>query len=400
MSESVPQLNETDTSHEVKDADLIFDTVFSGLLRDYGLENLRFPREVIWLNGAPGAGKGTQTKFLMQTRGLTAEPVVVSSLLKSPAAKRLIDAGKMAGDREVTDLVFRALLAPENHSGIVVDGFPRTKVQVLTLKLLYDRLNQLRNQYLGTVHASSFPKPLFHIVVLFIDEAESVRRQLHRGQQAVKQSATDQAAGLSTVGGPRATDLSAETAANRYRTFKEITYESLQSLREIFHYHYVNAHGSIEDVQRRIEDELSYQSSLELDQATHDRIAGIPIAQALGIHARQELVDRLERYNEEYADIFLPVIEIIESEFIPTIRMHAISGRAYVYSDNAIFEDQLAIAMVIDIFSERGYHTVADHRRYPVPVRLNADTLEIETRKNRLWRFIITFPGSEIRRGV
>ena len=208
------------------------------------------------------------------------------------------------------------------------------------------------------------------------------------------------AAGLSADSTPRATYLSPETAANRYRTFKEITYESLQSLREIFHYHYVNALGSIDDVRKRIEEELSYQSSLELDQATHDRIAAIPIAQSLGIHARQELVDRLERYNEEYADIFLPIIDLIQTEFIPTIRTHAISGKAYVYSENSIFEDDLAIAMVIDIFSERGYHTVADHRRYPVPVRVNRETFEIETRKNRLWRFIITFPGSEIRRGV
>jgi adenylate kinase len=399
MSEAVP-IVKADAQHEVKDADLIFDAVFGGLAKDFGLENLHFPREVIWLNGAPGAGKGTQTHFLMQTRGLTAGPIVVSSLLKSPAASQLIDAGQMVGDREVTDLVFRALLAPENHSGIVVDGFPRTKVQVLTLKLLYERLNQLRNKFLGTVHAPAFTKPLFHIVVLFIDEGESVRRQLYRGQEAVKQSATDKAAGLTADSTPRATDLSPETAANRYRTFKEITYESLRSLREIFHYHYVNALGSIDDVRKRIEEELSYQSSLELDQATHDRIAAIPIAQSLGIHARQELVDRLARYNEEYADLFLPVIELIQTEFIPTIRTHAISGKAYVYSESPIFEDPIAIAMVIDIFSERGYHTVADHRRYPVPVRVNPETFEIETRKNRLWRFIITFPGSEIRRGV
>ena len=400
LSEGTVTAAPSDAQHEVKDADLIFDSVFNGLVADYGLENLRFPREVIWLNGAPGAGKGTQTKFLMQTRGITAEPIVVSSLLKSPEARKLIDAGKMAGDREVTDLVFRALLSPENEAGIVVDGFPRTKVQVLTLKLLYDKLNQLRNQFLGTDLAHAFPKPLFQIVVLFIDEAESVRRQLYRGQKAMQQSATAEEAGVDSGDTPRATDLSSEKAANRYRTFKEITYESLQSLREIFHYHYVNAHGTIEQVQERIEDELRYQSSLELAQETFDRIAGIPIAQSLGIHARQELVDRLERYNDEYADLFIPVIELIENDFIPTIRTHAISGRAYIYSENPIFEDPLAIAMVIDVFSERGYHAVADHRRYPVPVKVNPETYEIETRKNRLWRFIISFPGSEIRRGV
>jgi aspartyl-tRNA(Asn)/glutamyl-tRNA(Gln) amidotransferase subunit A len=43
--------------------------------------------------GAPGSGKGTQTDFIAQTRGLTCGPIVISSLLDSPEAKRLKDAG-------------------------------------------------------------------------------------------------------------------------------------------------------------------------------------------------------------------------------------------------------------------------------------------------------------------
>ena len=30
----------------------------------------------IWLNGAPGAGKGTNTDFIMRYRNLTAPPIV------------------------------------------------------------------------------------------------------------------------------------------------------------------------------------------------------------------------------------------------------------------------------------------------------------------------------------
>ena len=115
---------------EVKDAQMIFDSVWHELEKEVGTENLKFPAENFWLNGAPGAGKGTQTAFIMEFRDLTERPIVVSELLQSPEAKKKIDAGLLAGDREVTKLVLRELLDPKYESGAVVDGYPRTKTQV------------------------------------------------------------------------------------------------------------------------------------------------------------------------------------------------------------------------------------------------------------------------------
>src|SRR5690606_24760488 len=122
---------------EIKDAQLIFNTVWQELEEEYGRENLVFPRELHWLNGAPGAGKGTHTRTLMNYRDLTEGPVVVSELLKSPEARSRIDAGMLVGDKEVTSLVFRKLLDPTYASGVVIDGYPRSKVQVECLKLLF-----------------------------------------------------------------------------------------------------------------------------------------------------------------------------------------------------------------------------------------------------------------------
>src|SRR5215211_7922433 len=85
------------TDLEIKDAHLIFDSVWQDLEADVGRENLRFPKEIILLGGAPGAGKGTNTAFILKTRGLTCDPIVVSSLLNSPDAKALKDAGNMVG---------------------------------------------------------------------------------------------------------------------------------------------------------------------------------------------------------------------------------------------------------------------------------------------------------------
>lgn len=384
---------------EVKDANLIFNSVWQELVEEYGLDHLRFPNEVIWLNGAPGAGKGTQTRFIQDYRGLTAPPVVVSALLQSPEAQKLIDAGMMVGDREVTSLVFRALLRPENQTGVVVDGYPRTKVQVICLKLLHDKLNALRREYVDTPLASQFRKPMFHIVVLFVDEAESVRRQILRGEKAREHNAEVEASGVGEMIEIRATDLSEETSRNRYRTFKEVTYESLKTLREVFFYHYINAHGTIDEVQRRIRDELRYQSSLELDQSTFDVISRIPVARSLSVHARQELVKRLDSYDADYPELFRETVALIDEKFMPIVRKHAISGKAYINSESAFLENPQVLAMIIDIFSDRGYHIVIDIRRYDVPKRVNPETWEIETREKTVWRFILTFPGSEIRRG-
>lgn len=384
---------------EVKDANLIFSAAWQELENEVGIEGLRFPNEVIWLNGAPGAGKGTQTRFIQRYRSLTAPPIVVSDLLKSPAARKLINAGLMVGDREVTGLLLRALLRPENHTGVVVDGYPRTKVQVICLRLLHQKLNALRNQYIGTPLASQFRKPMFHIVVLFVDEAESVRRQILRGERARIHNAAVEASGVGELEETRATDLSEEAARNRYRTFKEVTYESLKSLRQVFFYHYVSAHGTVEEVQRRIQEELRYQSSLELDQATYDRISRIPIARELSTHSRQELVNRLDSYNAEHPELFEQAVNLIDEKFMPIIRRHTMSGRAHINSESPILTDPLALTMIIDVFADRGYDTVIDIRRYDIPSRINPETWEIELREKIVWHFLVNFPGSRVRRG-
>jgi adenylate kinase len=230
---------------EIKDAALIFDYVWKNLVSRYGEENLIFPKEIFWLNGAPGSGKGTNTRFIMEFRSITANPIVVSDLLKSPAAKALIDQGKLVGDREVTELVFSALLDPGNSKGVIVDGFPRTQVQVDCLKMLYTRLKKLSVQYLNTEHSHKFRRSNFHIVVLFIDEKESVVRQLKRGRQMMEHNEKVEASGVGEKYTVRATDLSEETALGRYNTFKSVTYEALKSLREEFYYHYIDAYGSV-----------------------------------------------------------------------------------------------------------------------------------------------------------
>lgn len=335
----------------------------------------------------------------MKHRDFTGEPIVVSSLLKSPEAQKRIDAGLLVGDKDVTGLVFRKLLEPGYETGAIVDGFPRTKVQVECLKLLYTKLVELRAEHLGTPLAKRFRKPQFHIIVLFIDENESVKRQLLRGKQAMQHNEEVRQSGMGTLLEVRQTDLEENAARNRYRTFKEVTYEALKSLRELFHYHYINAHGTVDTVQQRIIAELKYQSSLELDQSTYDRLSVVPVATSIAQHARQELVKRLDDYEHNHTELFAQVVTLIKEKFMPIIYRHAISGLAHVNSEDPLFENDLALAMLIDIFSERGFHAVIDVRRERIPRRINRETFEIETEIKKVYRAQIRFPGSDIRRG-
>ena len=129
-SENQPPLEE---NLEVKDAQLIFRNEWDALEEEYGHENLRFPKEIILLGGAPGSGKGTQTQFIMDARGLTCPPIVVSDLLNTPQMRAIKESGGMVGDQEVVGILFRRMLEEEFRDGCVLDGFPRTRVQVLEL---------------------------------------------------------------------------------------------------------------------------------------------------------------------------------------------------------------------------------------------------------------------------
>lgn len=385
---------------EIKDAALIFNAVWTELEQSFGREELRFPKEIILLGGAPGAGKGTHTQFILRARGLTCRPIVVSALLDSPDARRIKDAGGMVGDREVMGILLRELLKPEYRDGCILDGFPRTEVQVECLKLLVDRMQGLRKEFYGTPLGIHFRQPTVHIMVLFVDEKTSVARQLKRGREVKAHNEEVRRTGDGELLEERATDYDPALAQRRYRVFKEQTWDALLSLREIFHYHSINAQGEVEEVEQNILKELKYQSSLELDPATHDTLRVIPVAEEIVVHARQELVKRLDSYQFENGELFANVVGFVSKKIMPIVLRHAISGFALINTEDRLLDDPLALAMLIDIFSERGYHAVVDLHRIEVPDRFDPATGAITCRVKKVFRIQIRFAGSEIRRGT
>lgn len=384
---------------EIKDALLIFNRIWQELEDSLGIENLRFPKELILLGGAPGSGKGTNTDYIRKVRGITAEPIVMSQLLDSPEAKKIKADGGMVGDEEVLRLLFDKLLKPEFRDSAVLDGFPRTNVQVECLKMLYDRMVMLRRRFSDSPEAHHYRQPVFHIMVLFVDEAESIARQLKRGRETLVHNADVRQTGVGELEEERATDFDLELARNRYRTFKEKTYDALVSLKQIFHYHFINAQAPIEEVRQNIIRELDYQSSLELDPRTYDTLRHMPLADEIILQARQELVNRLDGYQVQHPDLLRTVVGFIQEKMMPVIKRYAVTGRATINSEDKLFHDNLAVAILIDIFSERGFQAMVDIHRLEIPEKFDLKTGAISTRLKLVYRITIFFSGSKIRRG-
>jgi adenylate kinase len=384
---------------EVKDARIIFTPIWDILQEEVGRENLRFPKEIILLGGAPGSGKGTQTQFISESRGLTCPPIVISELLTTPEMERIKAQGGMVGDKEVLTVLLRTLLDETFRDGVILDGFPRTPVQVEFLKLLVDKISALHDEFANTPLAIHFRRPTIHAMVLFVSESTSVTRQLGRGREIAEYNRKVAETGIGTPIDLRATDLSEELVRRRYQVFKEQTWAALTSLRQLYHYHFINAEGAIADVQANILKELKYQSSLELDPRTFERLRVLPLAEELVVHGRQELVKRLDSYELDHTELLRQIVELVSGKFMPIITRHALSGRATVNSEDSIFNEPLAIPMLIDIFSERGYHAVVDKTIQQVPERVDLKTGEIKFRTNAVYRIHVTFEASKIRRG-
>jgi adenylate kinase len=76
--------------------------------------------------------------------------------------------------------------------------------------------------------------------VLYVNEAESVRRQLARGKAAVEHNARVKETGQGDLVDVRETDTSLAYAKSRYKTFSEQALDALESLKKEFPYHVID----------------------------------------------------------------------------------------------------------------------------------------------------------------
>jgi adenylate kinase len=97
------------------------------------------------LLGPPGAGKGTQSKRMMEHYGipqvstgdLLRENVVLGTEL-GKAAKAVMARGELVSDDLVCNMVRERLMLPDCQRGYILDGFPRTAAQAGWLDALLE----------------------------------------------------------------------------------------------------------------------------------------------------------------------------------------------------------------------------------------------------------------------
>lgn len=102
----------------------------------------------IILLGPPGAGKGTQARHLVDTRGMV--QLSTGDMLRDAMASgsemgkkvaKIMEAGQLVTDEIVIGLIEERLNA-ESGAGFIFDGFPRTLAQADALAALLAKLGQ------------------------------------------------------------------------------------------------------------------------------------------------------------------------------------------------------------------------------------------------------------------
>ena len=102
----------------------------------------------LMLFGAPGAGKGTQAKFLIEkynipqiSTGDMFRAAIADKTDMGMEAKKFMDDGKLVPDEITIGIIKDRLAESDCKNGFILDGFPRTLAQAEALNGLLKDLN-------------------------------------------------------------------------------------------------------------------------------------------------------------------------------------------------------------------------------------------------------------------
>ena len=323
-----------------------------------------FPKEIVFLSGAPGAGKRSMAAWVSSTRGFTAPAIQMKELLHRHGHD--VEAARI-DDLIAFEELLMELMSGNYADGVVVIGFPRTAGQVAALKVLQQMLEVERRE------RSSFepvPRAVFRFVELYVEPRKSISRQMD-------------------APGKRWSKTEAE---ERYQTYRDHGTPTLVELRKHFAYSLIDTNAPMSEVQDRIMKELAYQSTMELSAETHELVYGLPTARRVAHRSRQQLVARLDDYQATEPELFADVVADLELNFYPPIVRHALGGRTVVRSQNPIYHRGTARDMAVDVLTERGFSVMQSESVRDKAIRMDRNTLEFIYEQTPTFYFEIRFP--------
>ncbi len=178
----------------------------------------------IILFGPPGAGKGTQSQFLIEKYQLI--HISTGDVLRAEMnagtelglkAKAFMEQGVLVPDEVVIGMIDAKLKESSNAQGVIFDGFPRTIPQAQALDALLESKGQ----------------PIRGVLGLEVNEIELVKRVLERGK---------------TSG--RADDQNEELVQKRVSEYNTKTKAVADYYAAKGKYHSVNGIGEIENIKK------------------------------------------------------------------------------------------------------------------------------------------------------
>ena len=180
----------------------------------------------IILFGPPGAGKGTQSKYLVNklnafqisTGDLLREEIKKNSDIGNTIINDMTD-GKFISDDIVNKLIENLISDPQKKNKLIFDGYPRSLSQAKNLEVLLKNLNQSID------------------LILFLNvDKETILKRLERRKIIENRS-----------------DDASETILKRYEKYMETTQPVLNFYSENPNFKEIDGNLEIEEITRKID---------------------------------------------------------------------------------------------------------------------------------------------------
>ena len=260
----------------------------------------------IALFGPPGAGKGTQSTFLIEKYNLFY--ISTGDLLRKELAeetklgleaKSIIAAGKLVSDEIIVQILEKTIKENPQANGFLFDGFPRTYIQAYILEGLMIKLNTSLNC----------------LISIELPEDESVSRLLNRGLTSGR------------------SDDNELVIRNRLKEYEEKTLPVLNFYKENGNYISIDGNKEIPEVTCQIEEIINKELSKKLMNVV---IFGYP-----GCGRGSQGMELSKKYGLEYISTGRMLEEEIEEDTELGKKI------TQIYENGELVPDEIVVPLIL-----------------------------------------------------